>query len=198
MGSYLPVQAAHLLTLREKYGYTQDQVAQKIGSTTKTYRTWEKGRTSPDVDNLIRLSELYDNVSTDYLLGLIEEKNHDLKFICDYTGLSEDSVEELCNCRDDEKQTISELIISSRFHFLVLRLAWLVMSKNRLADALAAVTNLPSEDNHDELFDSLKYARLCAYEANNEWSRTLEAYTECNSLIDKCSTIRRNTISGQP
>ena len=90
-GNFLPVQGKHLQVQREKSGLTQDQVADIIGCTVKTYRSWEKGKTSPAAADLLALSELY-HVSADYLLGFIEEKNHDLKFICEYTGLSEESV----------------------------------------------------------------------------------------------------------
>lgn len=92
MGGYLPKQGKHLKTLREKNGLTQIDVANKIGCTVKTYRSWEKGVTAPDTIFLIQLSQIY-NVSTDFILGMIEEKNRDNKFICEFTGLSEKAIE---------------------------------------------------------------------------------------------------------
>lgn len=90
-GNTLPIQSKHLKNLRKNRGFTQEQIADLIGCTVKTYRSWEKGETRPDTYNLIALSELY-HVSTDYLLGLIEEKDHDIKFIHEYTGLSESTI----------------------------------------------------------------------------------------------------------
>ena len=62
MSNYLPIQGEHLKKLRSKYGYTQEQVADKIGCTVKTYRSWEHSKTSPDASDLISLSELYNDV----------------------------------------------------------------------------------------------------------------------------------------
>ena len=133
MGKYLPNQAKHLAIQREKKGYTQEQVAELIGCTVKTYRSWEKGKTSPAALDLVNLSELY-GVSTDYLLGLIEEKNHDVKFICEYTGLSEASIIKLIenknsimfhsNSTDSESfsDIISSLIEHDRFKIFIYRL----------------------------------------------------------------------------
>lgn len=94
LGNLLPVQAEHLRVQRKKHGYTQPGISEILGCTVKTYRSWEKGKTIISSEFLVHLSDLF-CVSCDYLLGKIEEKNHDVKFVCEYTGLSEESVEAL-------------------------------------------------------------------------------------------------------
>jgi transcriptional regulator with XRE-family HTH domain len=48
---------------------TQGDLAKLTGVSQQAVGLWEKGLSSPDYDNLVRLSIFY-NVSTDYLLGL--------------------------------------------------------------------------------------------------------------------------------
>ena len=55
--------------LRISYGWTQVQLAQKLGVTKQTVSNWENDNIQPSIDMLVKLSKIF-NVSTDYLLGL--------------------------------------------------------------------------------------------------------------------------------
>ena len=55
--------------LRMSFGWTQVQLAQKLGITKQTVSNWENDNIQPSIDMLIRLSNIF-NASTDYLLGL--------------------------------------------------------------------------------------------------------------------------------
>ena len=55
--------------LRISFGWTQVQLAQKLGITKQTVSNWENDNIQPSIDMLIKLSKIF-NVSTDYLLGL--------------------------------------------------------------------------------------------------------------------------------
>ena len=55
--------------LRLSFGWTQVQLAQKLGVTKQTVSNWENDNIQPSIDMLIKLSKIF-NVSTDYLLGL--------------------------------------------------------------------------------------------------------------------------------
>lgn len=57
-----------LRELRNTRNFTQAQVAKIIGVTQSTYNYYEKEKTQPDFDILIKIADLY-NVSIDYLLG---------------------------------------------------------------------------------------------------------------------------------
>lgn len=86
---------------REKAGLTQKELSEKFVTgenkdkvTLKTVKNWEQGKAAPSLTTLIDLSEFY-NCDLDYLVGRIDCRTHDLQFIQDYTGLSEDAVKAL-------------------------------------------------------------------------------------------------------
>ena len=72
MGINFPIQHEHFKHQREKHGYTQVKLCDEIEREPKTYRKWETGKERPACDVLVDLSDRY-GVSTDYLLGLIDE-----------------------------------------------------------------------------------------------------------------------------
>lgn len=60
--------SARLRKLRDKYGYTQQDVADRIGIGKSAYRSYENNDRRIPVDALTRVADLY-NVSVDELLG---------------------------------------------------------------------------------------------------------------------------------
>ncbi|MGM2510404.1 helix-turn-helix domain-containing protein [Bacillus cereus group sp. BceL035] len=67
-----------LKKLRESKGFSQGDVAKKIGVTRQAVYKWENDKSYPDIDNLILLSEMY-NVTLDELIKgkqNIKEKIH--------------------------------------------------------------------------------------------------------------------------
>ncbi|MBQ8655410.1 MAG: helix-turn-helix domain-containing protein [Clostridia bacterium] len=61
-----------LLTLRKRFGYSQECVAEKIGVSRQAVAKWESGETVPDLMNARALAELYD-VTLDTLINGSEE-----------------------------------------------------------------------------------------------------------------------------
>ena len=57
----------NLLTLRKINGFSQEDVAEKIGVSRQAVAKWENGTTSPDIANCVALARLY-NVTVDELL----------------------------------------------------------------------------------------------------------------------------------
>ncbi len=45
---------------RKQNGYTQEQLAEKLGVSRQAVAKWEKGETLPDIDNVIALADLYE------------------------------------------------------------------------------------------------------------------------------------------
>ena len=75
--------ADKLILLRKKAGWSQEELAEQMDVTRQSVSKWEGAQSVPDIDKMIRLSELF-GVSTDYLLkDEIEEAGN-----CD---LSEDT-----------------------------------------------------------------------------------------------------------
>lgn len=60
--------ANRLVELRKKSGYSQEQLAEKLGLSRQAVSKWERAESSPDTDNLICLAKLY-GVSLDELLN---------------------------------------------------------------------------------------------------------------------------------
>ena len=64
----------NLRTKRKEKGYTQEQLADMLGVTVKTYRSWEQD-TLPKTIDLINLSIIL-GCDIDYLLGRINTDTH--------------------------------------------------------------------------------------------------------------------------
>lgn len=58
--------------LRSVNGYSQEEVAEKIGVSRQAYAKWEKGETVPDVERCKKLAELY-GVTIDSLVNFSEK-----------------------------------------------------------------------------------------------------------------------------
>lgn len=66
--------ADKLIQLRKKAGWSQEELAEQMNVTRQSVSKWEGAQSVPDLEKMIRLSELF-GVSTDYLLkGEIEDK----------------------------------------------------------------------------------------------------------------------------
>lgn len=53
---------------RKSKGFTAQQMADLLVVSLRTYRHYESGKTSPNLDTLIKIADILD-VSTDFLLG---------------------------------------------------------------------------------------------------------------------------------
>lgn len=106
-----------LKSARVKAGQTQEDIAKLLRVQRQVISYFENGSRTPNIDDLIKLAEIF-GTSTDYLLGLTDAQSTDLevKYICDYTGLSEAAVSELHNNKElingcnDEQAIIDETI----------------------------------------------------------------------------------------
>ena len=59
--------ADRLVAFRREHGYSQEELAARLGVSRQAVSKWERGESSPDTDNLIALAQLY-SVSLDELL----------------------------------------------------------------------------------------------------------------------------------
>ena len=59
--------ADRLVALRRAHGYSQEELATRLGVSRQAVSKWERAESSPDTDNLIALARLY-SVSLDELL----------------------------------------------------------------------------------------------------------------------------------
>lgn len=60
-------QGEYLKKLRNENKLSQEQLAEKLGVSRQSISKWEQGISTPDIDNFVKLSELY-SVSVDSML----------------------------------------------------------------------------------------------------------------------------------
>ncbi len=82
-----------LKELRTKYGFSQKQVAERIGVSPSIVSGYETGERTPSTEILLALSNLY-NCTTDYLLGKTSSQP---KIILDTDGLSTEQIQAINN-----------------------------------------------------------------------------------------------------
>lgn len=59
--------AEKIVFLRKRKGWSQEELADKLDISRQSVSKWELGASIPDLDKIIKLSDLFD-VTTDYLL----------------------------------------------------------------------------------------------------------------------------------
>lgn len=93
MGNKLPkTTGGRLLLLRRRAHMTQSGVAEKVGCTIKTYRSWEHDQRSPrHVTDVLALADLF-GTSADFLLCRSNFQTVDGAALHNLTGLSDDAL----------------------------------------------------------------------------------------------------------
>ena len=86
--------AEKIMSLRRKKEWSQEKLAEQLGVSRQSVSKWESSASIPDIEKIIRMSELF-GVSTDYLLGCESKRTVDV------SGLT-----------PKEIQTITELVAS--------------------------------------------------------------------------------------
>ncbi len=92
--------ADRLIKLRKKYGYSQEELADKLGLSRQAVSKWERAEASPDTDNLICLAKLY-GVSLDELLST----DDDVETIVEEQVKKEEKKDGI-NLQDDEGNSV--------------------------------------------------------------------------------------------
>ena len=97
-----------LKSLREKYGYSQTDIAHNLGITRQAYNHYETGKREPDNNTLLKLALIL-NVSTDHLLGKNKKKGV-LIPVLGYVraGIPMDAVEEILDYEEISEEMASQ------------------------------------------------------------------------------------------
>lgn len=105
-----------LKNLRKDAGFTQVDVANKLGISQPAYASWERGVKKPTQDNLVKIAQIL-NVSVDYLVGNSEVKSdelddNELLFRMNSKGLTDEEKEifkkELIEFMEERKKAFRE------------------------------------------------------------------------------------------
>ena len=95
--------ANRLQKLRKENGYSQEELADKLGISRQAVSKWERADSSPDTDNLIVLARLY-NISLDELL-YDNESTEEIRDRVQDTA-QDRRAEDTISLTDDEGQTV--------------------------------------------------------------------------------------------
>lgn len=100
-----------LQELRRKEELSQEELAERIGVSRQAISKWESEQSSPDIENIVRLSEVF-NTSTDYILKGIQPTVIMLS--------DKDEIKHSCNTRNRQYLAISLIISSIAIAIIVL------------------------------------------------------------------------------
>ncbi len=64
--------------LRKQKGYSQEELADKVGVSRQAVSKWESEQSTPDLEKVIVMSELFE-VTTDYILKGIETNENQIQ-----------------------------------------------------------------------------------------------------------------------
>ncbi len=87
--------------LRDKAGYTQTDLAKKLGITRSAVNSWEMSLSSPSIANIIEMTEVF-HVSADYILSVSDRMSIDI------SDLSSDEQEIILRLIDCFKKNASK------------------------------------------------------------------------------------------
>jgi transcriptional regulator with XRE-family HTH domain len=127
-----------LREIRMQHGYTQESLAETLGVNPQAVKSWEKhkGSSDPKLKNLLAMCELYD-CDLDYLVGRIQESTHDINFVHEFTGLSEEAIQKISNKELNHPfgNLLSCLIESDYFYNLMTSYKIFLVSAEKLSSA---------------------------------------------------------------
>lgn len=86
--------AKRLIALREKYNFSQTDIARQIGVTPALISAYENQERKPSLDKLVALADIF-HVSTDYILG--RSVKIDSSVMVDVEGLSDKQIDIIRN-----------------------------------------------------------------------------------------------------
>lgn len=188
--------------------------SKEMGINYQTFMKYVNGTASPNISNLLKMSKYY-NVSVDYLIDVSIAKPKDLqkKFICEYTGLKEETVDQLNKCIEfDElfikfiellvnKVTANDTILADFTEINNLKLVnaiyasalegvdFLTGYSEKTGFDVMSVENLPSR------LEELKYTiNGLAYELTNFIHKVFEEFTliNCGLTVNQYDVLIEN------
>ncbi|MCH5349558.1 MAG: helix-turn-helix transcriptional regulator [Oscillospiraceae bacterium] len=74
-----------LSMLRKSNGYTQEDLAEKLGVSRQAVARWEAEETTPDINTLLGICEVF-NVSADYMIHSDYESDEDIPAVKEKSG----------------------------------------------------------------------------------------------------------------
>lgn len=132
--------ADKLISLRKKYGISQEELADKLNVTRQSVSKWEGAQSLPDLQKMIQISQMF-GVSTDVLLK--DELSLDEgAFAQSQVIVKKITTEQVTEILQHTKRKSVLFGIATAFCFLAFAMVWLFMSLSNVIDEY--VRNLSS------------------------------------------------------
>ena len=203
--------------LRKEKGLTQTAFAELFNTSQNRVTNIETGKSELSFEELLSMANYFD-VSTDYILkeNGVREKNPELQYICDYTGLSKKTIETLKNMKMRDysepiyfKESAVALFTLGEWNFYlnvmerVLINAPIFKAFKDYADALIDYNEQKENENRNsEFFSELSYFEenidLSLYKIQKSIMKIVENYG--TKLFEKefYNTIKEEILSNTP
>lgn len=190
--------------LRARAGESQQELADKIGVKRETVKFWESGDRQIKGADIVKLAKHF-NVSTDYLLGFSEAAtdDRDLKFVCAYTRLSEDSIKAILDiptyvCGEDYLHALDVLI--SQFGLNMASGLWHIKQKCEAAKQYLDRPYAPSEarppiKDFEEAENLIAGVELSLYRFSKDLKDISNILFDAEKLLDKLQDRMDEIIS---
>lgn len=140
---------------RKEQGFTQQEVADKIGINRGSYSNWENGKREPTLENVVKLAKLF-KTTTDELLGqTIYSKVDLLRFLDDF---------DVSDIKNFEKEDVDKLKFAIMFEMTrnkvnALSLKDDLILKYKLDKDEREILNTIFSEVQDEMLDLLRYRK---------------------------------------
>lgn len=134
-----------LQKLRKENNLSQEELANKLELSRQAISKWESGITSPDIKNIIKLSEIY-GVSTDYILLGRENNSESIK------GKNEDIINQDTLIKPKKKKSVLSWVLLSMFilFLIVLIFNFIVPANITKVNNLNNVTTVEMEEINNQ------------------------------------------------
>lgn len=198
--------AERLKKLRSESGLSQEKLARELGISKGSLGFYETYKNTPDIEVLNSVAK-YFNVSTNYLLGISENKttNAELQDVCDYTGLSENAIEYIKSINEREryilnllfktnemKEIVNSIRICATCHFLKINLAGFLKNCETMGDdtdkykklIIELETNIREYKFHIDYDMQKMFDTILKDNARKELALSNEAYEELLGLAE--------------
>lgn len=71
----MAVEFSRLKIFRKQSGFTQEEIAEKLGVSRQAVAKWERGETLPDIESCVKLADIYET-TVDLLVRNIRTEDH--------------------------------------------------------------------------------------------------------------------------
>jgi len=99
-----------LQNLRKEHGFSQEELADKLGVSRQAVSKWETGLSYPETEKLITLSKLFDVSLDEFLKEMPEVNNTEIKNIADKSRIADNDNSSFNNPYKDENKTQSSFV----------------------------------------------------------------------------------------